>query len=134
MLEAVAQHYKIDLEVPVSPLAAAKLKLLLHGTNGEEVPVRYVSRDGRKALSRAAYEGIIGNLERRYQETQSEYIRSKIQEYMSERPCPRCGGKRLRAEALAVTVDGSNIVEVTTWPVARALTWVRRLQSGKGRV
>ncbi len=132
MVEAVAQHYKIDLEAPVSSLSAAKLKLLLHGTNGEEVPVRYVSRDGRKATFRAAYEGIIGNLERRYQETQSEYIRSKIQEFMAERPCPACGGQRLRREALAVTVDGANIIEVTTWPVARSLVWTERLQSPDG--
>jgi len=132
MVEAVADHYKIDLETPVSSLSATKLKLLLYGTDGEEVPVRYVGRDGRKATFRAAYEGIIGNLERRYQETQSEYVRTKIQEYMSERPCPRCGGKRLRPEALAVTVDGANIVEVTAWPVVRSLTWVRRLQSEKG--
>ena len=132
MVEAVAQHYKIDLEAPVASLSAAKLKLLLHGTNGEEVPVRYVSRDGRKATFRAAYEGIIGNLERRYQETQSEYIRSKIQDFMAERPCPDCGGKRLRREALAVTVDGANIIEVTSWPVARSLVWTERLQSADG--
>jgi excinuclease ABC subunit A len=132
MVEAVAQHYRIDLEAPVASLSAAKLKLLLHGTNGEEVPVRYVSRDGRKATFRAAYEGIIGNLERRYQETQSEYIRSKIQEFMAERPCPDCGGQRLRREALAVTVDGANIIEVTSWPVARSLVWTERLQSADG--
>ncbi len=132
MVEAVAQHYKIDLEAPVSSFSAAKLKLLLHGTDGEEVPVRYVSRDGRKATFRAAYEGIIGNLERRYQETQSEYIRSKIQEFMAERPCPDCRGQRLRREALAVTVDGANIIEVTSWPVARSLVWIERLQSAAG--
>jgi excinuclease ABC subunit A len=132
MVEAVAQHYKIDLEAPVSSLSAAKLKLLLHGTDGEEVPVRYVSRDGRKATFHAAYEGIIGNLERRYQETQSEYIRSKIQEFMAERPCPDCRGQRLRREALAVTVDGANIIEVTSWPVARSLVWIERLQLAAG--
>ncbi|HSB89744.1 MAG TPA: excinuclease ABC subunit UvrA, partial [Anaerolineales bacterium] len=132
MVEAVADHYDIDLEAPVQSLAASKLKLLLYGTDGDEIPVRYVGRDGRRATFRSAYEGIIGNLERRYQETQSEYIRSKIQEYMAERPCPRCGGKRLRPEALAVTVDGLNIIEVTARPVGPTLTWIRRLQSDKG--
>ncbi len=132
MVEAVAQAYKIDLDSPVASLSAGKLKLLLHGTGGEEVPVRYVSREGRKATFRAAYEGIIGNLERRYQETQSEYIRNKIQEFMAERPCPACGGQRLRPEALAVTLDGANIVEVTSWPVARSLLWVERLQADDG--
>ena len=132
MVEAVAQHYKIDLDAPVASLPASKLKLVLYGTNGEEVPVRYVSREGRKATFHAVYEGIIGNLERRYQETQSEYVRSKIQEFMAERPCPACRGLRLRPEALAVTIDGANIIEVTSWPVARSLAWVERLQRPDG--
>ena len=132
MVEAVAQHYKIDLEAPVASLPATKLKLLLYGTNGEEVPVRYVSREGRKATFHSAYEGIIGNLERRYQETQSEYIRAKIQEFMAERPCPACRGLRLRPEALAVTIDGANIIDVTSWPVAGSLAWIERLQRDGG--
>ncbi|HKY84065.1 MAG TPA: excinuclease ABC subunit UvrA [Anaerolineales bacterium] len=132
MVEAVAQHYKIDLEAPVASLPANKLKLLLYGTNGEEVPVRYVSREGRKATFHSAYEGIIGNLERRYQETQSEYIRAKIQEFMAERPCPACRGLRLRPEALAVTIDGANIIDVTSWPVAGSLAWIERLQRDGG--
>jgi excinuclease ABC subunit A len=71
-------------------------------------------------------------LERRYQETQSDYIRSKIQEFMSERPCPACTGKRLRPEALAVTVDGANIVEVASWPVVRIQGWGHHLQEAAG--
>ena len=60
---------------------------------------------------------MIANLERRYSETNSEYIREKITEFMTDRPCPTCEGKRLRPEALAVTVDDANIIEVTPWPV-----------------
>jgi excinuclease ABC subunit A len=132
MLEAVAAHYHIDLEVPVASLPEKKISLILYGTNGQEVPVHYRNADGRQASFKTAFEGVIGNLQRRYQETQSEYIRSKIQEYMSERPCPACGGKRLRREALAVTVDGFNIVEVTGWPVARTLQWIDRLRGSAG--
>ncbi len=132
MVEAVAEHYDIDLDAPVSQLPPEKLNLILYGTGGAEVPVRYVSREGRTATYRTAYEGIIGNLQRRYQETQSEYIRSKIQEFMAERPCPACGGKRLRPEALAVTIDGVNIVEVASWPVCRTLEWITRLQAPSG--
>jgi excinuclease ABC subunit A len=132
MIEAVADHYRIDLDAPVASLPASKLKVLLYGTDGEEVSVRYVSREGRKATFRSAYEGIIGNMERRYQETQSEYVRSKIQEFMAERPCPACKGLRLRPEALAVTVDGSNIIDVTSWPVAQSLVWIERLQREDG--
>ncbi len=132
LVEAVAEQYDIDLDVPVSSLSKKKLDLVLFGTQGEQVSVRYQSREGRKATFKTAYEGIIGNLERRYQETQSEYMRSRIQEYMSERPCPRCGGKRLRPEALAVTVDDAGIIDVTGWPVVRTLLWVDRLQSAGG--
>jgi excinuclease ABC subunit A len=132
MVEAVADHYKIDLNAPVADLPKEKLDLILYGTQGEEVPIHYVSREGRRATYRAAYEGVIGNLERRYQETQSDYIRSKIQEFMSERPCPACTGKRLRPEALAVTVGGANIVEVASWPVVRIQGWGHHLQEAAG--
>ena len=132
MVEAVGEHYKIDLDTPVAGLPKEKLDLILYGTQGEEVPVHYTSREGRQATYRTAYEGIIGNLQRRYQETQSEYIRNKIQEFMSERPCPVCGGKRLRPEALAVTVDGASIVEAASWPVLRTLQWIARLQDPSG--
>jgi excinuclease ABC subunit A len=132
LVEAVAEQYDIDLDVPVSSLSKKKVDLILYGTQGEQVSVRYQSREGRKATFKTAYEGIIGNLERRYQETQSEDMRSRIQEYMSERPCPRCGGKRLRPEALSVTVDDAGIIDVTGWPVVRTLRWVDRLQSPEG--
>ena len=132
LIEAVAGQYDIDLDVPVSSLSKKKVDLILYGTQGEQISVKYQSREGRKATFKTAYEGIIGNLGRRYQETQSEDMRSRIQEYMSERPCPRCGGKRLRPEALAVTVDDAGIIDVTGWPVVRTLRWVDRLQSPDG--
>jgi excinuclease ABC subunit A len=132
MAEAVADYYKIDLEAPVAELPEGKLDLILFGTNGKEIPVRYASRDGRKSTFSTAFEGIVGNMERRYQETQSEYVRGKIQEYMSERPCPTCDGRRLRPEALAVTIENVNIVEITGRPVARTLKWVEKLQKKTG--
>jgi excinuclease ABC subunit A len=132
MVEAVAEQYHVDLDAPVEELPESKLKMILYGTNGQEIAVHYVSREGRKASYKTTFEGIVGNLERRYQETESEYIRGKIQEYMSERPCPACHGKRLRPEALAVTVGGANIVEVTGWPVAQTLLWVETLQAEDG--
>jgi excinuclease ABC subunit A len=132
MVEAVAEQYDIDLDAPVAELPQDKLDLILYGTDNEQVQVRYVSREGRTASYSTTFEGVIGNLERRYQETQSDYVRSKIQEYMAERPCPACNGQRLRPEALAVTIDEMNIVEVTHWPVARTLEWVQRLQSNQG--
>ena len=131
MAEAVADHYEIDLEAPVAELPQQHLDLILFGTNDEEIPVRYSSRDGRRSTFSTSFEGIVGNMERRYLETQSEYIRGKIQEYMSERACPACEGKRLRPEALAVTINQANIVEITGRPIATALEWVLKLQKKK---
>ena len=127
MLEAMSHHFHIDMDKPFKDLPENHQKLILRGTDGEKVRIHYHNRDGRSAIFDAAFEGVIGNLERRYRETQSEYIRSKISEYMTDRPCPTCQGKRLRPEALAVTVDGQNILLVTEWPINQSLEWARRL-------
>ncbi len=131
-LEAAARFYDIPLDVPVKKLRPEQLDLILYGSNGEKVPVRYTSRDGRQATWETVYEGIIPNLKRRYEETTSEYIREKIQGYMSDRPCEECGGRRLRPEALAVTIASAegerNIIDVTGWPVLRTLEWARSLK------
>lgn len=127
MLEAAAHDYHIDLNAPVSSLPKEKMEVILYGTNGREVTVHYHNREGRKATFSAPFEGVIRNLERRYTETSSEYMREKISEFMSERICPTCNGTRLRREALAITIDGVNIVECTRWPVLNTLEWVRRL-------
>ncbi|MFZ5808243.1 MAG: excinuclease ABC subunit UvrA [Chloroflexota bacterium] len=127
-LQAVAREYHIDLDAPVRQLSPEKLEVILYGTGGKEVTVHYQNKDGRQATFRTSFEGVINNLHRRYQETSSEYIREKISEVMSEVVCPQCNGQRLRPEALAVTVDGVNIVQVTEWPVLRTLEWARRLR------
>ena len=126
-LEAVARHFHIDLDAPVRSLPKEKLDVVMHGTRGEEVTVHYQNKDGRQAVFKTTFEGVIGNLMRRYNETNSDYIRDKIGEFMNERICPTCGGARLRKEAMAVTVDNLNIVEVTQWPVLHTLEWIRRL-------
>jgi excinuclease ABC subunit A len=99
----------------------------LHGTNGKEVTVRYKNRNGRQATFRTPFEGVINNLHRRYNETNSEYMRVKISEFMSESTCPTCHGARLRPEAIAVTIDDHNIINVTKWPVQRTLKWIEDL-------
>jgi excinuclease ABC subunit A len=126
-MEAVARQYHIDLDAPVRSLSEAKLNTILYGTQGEEVTVHYQNRDGRKATFRTPFEGVIRNLERRYNETSSDYMRDKISQYMSQRTCPSCGGARLRVEALAVTIDDINIVQVTEWPVLHTLAWANKL-------
>ncbi len=131
MLEAVAKHYDIDLEAPVKNLSKQKLNVILYGTGDEEVKVNFYGRNDRRSSIKTSFEGVIPNLERRYRETQSEYIRRKITEYMSEQICPVCHGTRLRVEALAVTVANKNIVEVTDWPVLKSLEWAQYLAGGE---
>ncbi len=127
LLEATANHFHIDMDKPFKELSPEKQDIILHGTKGEKVRIHYHNKDGRTATFDTPFEGVIGNLERRYRETNSEYIREKISEYMSDRPCPTCHGKRLRPEAIAVTVNDTNIIDVTGWPINHTLEWVEQL-------
>ena len=127
MVEAVSRQYRIDMDAPANTLPKEKLDKILYGTGTQQLTIHLSGRNDRHSTFQTTFEGIIANLERRFRETQSEYIRSKISEFMNDRPCPTCGGTRLRPEALAVTVDGVNIVEVTTWPVNQTLAWVEKL-------
>lgn len=126
-LEAAAKHYKIDLDKPVSALNEKEREIILHGTKGVEVEMKYQNAKGNEFTFQRSFEGVVGNLERRYRETNSEYMRNRIGEFMSQQPCPACGGARLRPEAVAVTVGEKNIIEITTWPVVDTLQWVETL-------
>ena len=127
-LQAAAEAYGIDMDIPVESLSPEQIDIILYGTKGEEITVR-IDRDGRKAEWRTPFEGIVNNFERRYRETQSEYIRNKISQFMSEKNCMTCKGTRLRPEAIAVTIDNKNIVDVTQWPVIITLKWIEKLSS-----
>src|SRR6185436_2716570 len=122
-----ARAYKIDMDKPVKNLSEAQLDVVLYGTGDQRIPMTYQNSNGNEFKFSRAFEGVITNLERRYKETSSEYIREKINEYMSDRPCPTCGGKRLNAAALAVTVGDVNIITVTSWPVLQTLDWVKKI-------
>jgi excinuclease ABC subunit A len=126
-LEAAARHFKIDLDKPVKDLKKEQLDIILYGTGDKQVPMVYKNTNGNEFRMTRAFEGVITNLERRYRETNSEYIREKVSEFMSDRPCPTCQGKRLNPAALAVTVDGVNIVEANSWPVSTTLEWAKKL-------
>jgi excinuclease ABC subunit A len=129
-LEAAAHAYKIDLDKPVRELTQEQMHVILYGTGDRQVRMTYKNSNGQEFSFSRAFEGVITNLERRYRETNSEYIREKISEFMSDRPCPSCGGKRLNPSALAVTVDDVNIISVTSWPVLKTLEWIKKI-SGK---
>ena len=127
MLAATAKAYKINLDTPIADLPEEKLNIILYGTGGKEIEMDLRGGSDRRTVMKTSFEGVIPNMMRRFRETHSDYIRNKIQEYMSDQPCPDCNGNRLRAESLAVTVDGKNIMEVTNWPVERTLPWIDHL-------
>jgi len=122
--EAIAQRYGVDLDAPWDSLPADQQNLFLHGTNGEPLQVTYRNRYGRRRSYATRFEGIVPNLERRYRETDSEWTREKIEEFMSLRPCPVCGGARLRPESRAVLVAGTRIEDFCALSARRALLWL----------
>ena len=133
LVRAVAQHYDIPTDVPVRKLSAKQRDIILHGSKSRDrISLQYRNTEGMERIYQTTYEGVIPNLQRRYQETTSDYMRGEIENFMSARPCPICGGKRLRSEALAVTVTDRSIDQVTSMAVADALRWVRLLR-GNGQ-
>jgi excinuclease ABC subunit A len=125
--QALAEKYRIDLEAPWSELGDDERDLFLYGTDGDRVEVSYRNRYGRRRSYATRFEGIVPNLERRYRETDSEWTREKIEEFMSLVPCPACKGSRLRPESRAVLVAGLAIHEFCSFSVKRALTWVAQV-------
>jgi excinuclease ABC subunit A len=122
--QALAERYGVDLEAPWEELPQEQRELFLHGTNGERLQISYRNRYGRRRSYATRFEGVIANLERRYRETDSEWTRERIEEYMSLRPCPVCHGARLRAESRAVLVGGMRIEELCALSARKALAWV----------
>ncbi|TMM16855.1 MAG: excinuclease ABC subunit UvrA [Actinobacteria bacterium] len=128
LTEAIAERYGVDLEVPWQDLPTEHRDLFLHGTDGEPVRVSYRNRYGRRRSYATRFEGIVANLQRRYRETESEFTREKIEEFMSLRPCPACGGARLRAESRAVLVGGARIEDFCALSARRALQWLAEIE------
>ncbi|MFN8201368.1 MAG: excinuclease ABC subunit UvrA [Solirubrobacteraceae bacterium] len=126
--QAIAETYGIDLECPWQELPPEHQELYLYGTGDERVQVSYRNRYGRRRSYATQFEGIIPNLERRYRETDSEYSREKIEEFMSVRPCPACKGARLRPESRAVLVGETPIHEFCALSARAALRWLDELE------
>ena len=126
MAEAVALSHGWDPTVPISELPPEALDHLLNVERGEQVVIGYRHERGENTYT-ATFEGIIPNLDRRYRETDSEYVKTELERFMVERPCPSCGGKRLRPEALGVTVDGQTISDLAGLSVDDALGWAEQL-------
>ncbi|MGX1901529.1 excinuclease ABC subunit UvrA [Thermolongibacillus altinsuensis] len=128
LLEAVCRHYGIDMDVPVKQLPKEQLNILLYGSNGEKIYFRYVNDFGHVRETYVEFEGVVRNVERRYRETTSDYVREQMEKYMAEQPCPTCKGNRLKKESLAVLVGGKHIGEVTAMSVTEALAFFEQLE------
>ena len=125
--DALSKKYGFKLTTPVKDLPEAVMDVILYGTRGEKLKLTYDRANGHGTLMQP-FEGIINNLERRYKETQSDAMRRDLEDCMGERPCPDCGGKRLRKEALAVTVGGLNIDAFCRKSVTDALDFIDHLE------
>ena len=127
MVQSLANHFGVSIETPVKDLPEEFVHELLYGTNNVMVQFIYESKYGGRREYQAYFEGVIPNLERRYRETNSEYSRDKIEEYMAETPCPKCKGARLKKEVLSVLVDGKNIMEVTDFSVNELVEYIENI-------
>src|SRR5918993_754516 len=128
MTQAIADKWEVDMDLPWEDLDDEVKGCFLYGTNGDRIYISYRNRYGRRRSYTTTFEGIVPNLERRYRETESDWSREKIEEYMTLRPCPECHGARLRPESLAVKVGGLGIDQVTKMSARRAIEWLDELE------
>ncbi|MEG0842787.1 MAG: excinuclease ABC subunit UvrA [Romboutsia sp.] len=131
MVNSLAKHFNISLDTPVKDLPEEFMKELLYGKENVIVEFVYESKFGGTRSYKSYFEGVIVNLERRYRETNSEYAREKIEEFMGETLCPKCRGARLKKEVLAVLVDGRNIMEVTDFSVNDLIEYIENIKLSK---
>ncbi|MDP6606589.1 MAG: excinuclease ABC subunit UvrA [Dehalococcoidia bacterium] len=128
-LASVGEAYGFTLDAALETLDEAQWSALMRGTEGQKVPVEYTTRSGRERRFEVSWEGVLTNLERRHKETESEWVRGDIERYMVSVPCPTCQGARVKADMLAVTVDGRSIVDTAHMAVGDALVWIEHLRS-----
>lgn len=118
-LAALGDKYGFDMDTPFNKLSEQARHAILYGTGNERIHIEYRREFGEGSYD-SPFEGVIPNLERRYKETQSDYMKHEIEEYMANIPCPDCKGKRLKSESLAVTVGGMNIAQLSDMTVRHA--------------
>ncbi|AJA48847.1 UvrABC system protein A [Clostridium pasteurianum DSM 525 = ATCC 6013] len=127
ILTALQKRYNFTIDTPVKDLDPEVLDIILYGTKGEKLVV-YYNKDNQNMQFNHQYEGIINELRRRYMESNSEYIKNEIENYMSDNPCPKCKGARLKPEVLAVTVGDKNIFEFCSLPIRDELNFINNLE------
>ncbi|HYH53261.1 MAG TPA: excinuclease ABC subunit UvrA [Solirubrobacterales bacterium] len=128
LIASVAEANDVDADKPWSQLSKDEKEIFLYGTGEERHHVSYTNRFGRRRSYKVRFEGIVNNLQRRYEETDSETNRERIESYMAEQPCPACKGARLRPESLAVKVGDLSIAEYSDLSAHAAAAWIRELE------
>ena len=123
-LESLGREFDFTVDDPVETLTKRQLNALLRGTGRKRIRITHRTQRGRTYRWDTRFEGVLNNLERRYVETESDHVRQEIERYMSARPCADCGGQKLRPEARAVTIAGSNITNMTDRSISQALEWI----------
>lgn len=127
-IEAIARHYEFDKDLPWKDLPAHVQQLMLHGSGDEEIKFRY-DEGGRVYEVSRAFEGVIPNMQRRYRETDSNWVREEFERYQNNRHCGSCDGYRLRPEALAVKIGGLHVGKVVQMSISEARDWVENIPS-----
>ncbi|QTD42826.1 excinuclease ABC subunit UvrA [Sporosarcina sp. Te-1] len=134
LLKTVAKHFGISMSDPVSDLSEEDLNKLLYGSRDDLIKFKYTNEFGNTRVNNIYFEGVLANVERRFRETSSDYIREQMEKYMAQRPCPACHGYRLKEESLAVKVNGCHVGQVTDLSITEADRFFKELElSAKDR-
>lgn len=128
LLQAVCDHYGVDMDMPVKDIPDNLLEKVLYGTKGDKIYFRYENDFGQFREGHIEFEGVIRNVERRFKETSSDYIREQMEKYMGEKPCQTCKGHRLKKESLAVLISGRHISQLTELSIEDSLQFFSELQ------
>ncbi|MEH7385068.1 excinuclease ABC subunit UvrA [Bacillus sp. JJ1521] len=128
LLEAVCNHYGIDMDMPVKDIPKHLMDKVLYGSDGEEIFFHYENDWGQVRENYIQFEGVLRNVERRYKETSSDYIREQMEKYMGEKPCPSCKGHRLKRESLAVLISGQHISNITELSINESLEFFTNIE------
>jgi len=127
LLITVCEEHGIDASAPISKLTADQKQVLLHGTGSKAYRVHGKNRQGNDTSILEEFHGVTAELERRHRDSESDYVKTAIEKYMIEKPCPECKGRRLKPEALAITIEGKSIADVTDMSILHSENWISDL-------
>lgn len=128
LLKTVCDHFNIDMDTPIKDLSKEQLDIILKGSGDEKIFFSYTNEFGKTREQEIEFEGVLRNVERRFKDTSSDYVRDQMEKYMAQSNCPSCKGYRLKPESLAVKVDHKHIGEITTFSIKEALAFFQELQ------